>query len=259
MEKIPFFKFESTGNDFVLIDNRSGDFTIHPELVRSLCDRRKGVGADGLIALYAVHGFDFQMDYFNSDGLPGTFCGNGGRAVTALASLLTSRTGVFRFVASDGVHTAKVTILHANTWHVVLSMRDVLVDRRDLIDTGSPHHVRCCENLHEMDIETLGPALRHDPIFGEGGCNVNFVCKVDQNLEVRTYERGVEGETLSCGTGVTAAAIYHALDAPDGNHKTSVITSGGELEVAFSKKGNSFTEVILAGKTRSVFDGFYYF
>jgi diaminopimelate epimerase len=258
LQELPFYKFESTGNDFILIDGRQKLPVIGVEDIRRLCDRRFGIGGDGFIVLREEVGYAFGMEYHNSDGLPGSFCGNGGRAATAFASLLGISGAEYSFVSSDGPHMAWAEQIVSNRWHVELEIRDTVVRHNDLIDTGSPHHVVYTDDLSTIDVALEGARLRHHLRFGPGGCNVNFIREGIACLEVRTFERGVEAETLSCGTGVAAAAIFHLLSQPDGDYTTRVVASGGELTVGFTKKGNQYTRIRLAGMTRMVFNGIYY-
>ncbi len=252
-------KFESTGNDFILIDNRFCEVSLSPADIAKMCHRRFGIGADGLILLEDDPKLSFSMRYFNSDGHEGSFCGNGGRAVAAFAGILEiPGFPAYRFMASDGVHTAELSRMEKNRWHVILKLNDTMVDRADLIDTGSPHHITYLKDLHKIDITEKGKALRISPQFGPGGCNVNFIEDKGDHLFVRTWERGVEAETLSCGTGVTASAIFHNLGEPDGEHTVFIKTAGGELKVEFFKTGNLFRNIRLSGTTTCVFSGNYY-
>ncbi len=258
MQLIPFYKFESTGNDFIIIDNRGGEVRLDVEKIERICDRRFGIGGDGLILLSAHVGFDFAMEYYNSDGLPGSFCGNGGRAAVAMGNMLNLIKEDGRFIATDGPHAATIERVSNNLWHVELEIADTVVERRDLINTGSPHHIVKVPNLNGFDVVTAGASLRNHPRFSPDGCNVNFVRDHGDHLEVRTYERGVESETLSCGTGVTAAAIEHHLESPDGRYSMKIKSPGGDLMVSFVKTQNRFHQIRLSGHTHLVFEGKYY-
>lgn len=253
-----FYKFESTGNDFILLDCREYLPDLTEEIIRMMCHRRFGIGADGLILFLDAADHDFRMVYYNSDGREGTFCGNGGRAITAFADLLGVGGDHIRFLASDGSHTATLKKVDGGHWWVTLAMQDTLIENPELINTGSPHHVLQVDDIESLDLEIEGPALRHHYRFGPDGCNVNFTQFSDNILHVRTFERGVEAETLSCGTGVTASAIFHHANQPDGSYKTSIHTRGGTLEVAFEKRGLLYTQIMLSGPTRHVFSGKYY-
>jgi diaminopimelate epimerase len=251
-------KFESTGNDFILMDDRNGAFDLTEEEIRKLCHRKFGLGADGLILLQHAADCDFGMRYYNSDGRKGTFCGNGGRAITAFAKMQGISDSGYRFRASDGLHQATITTFENHQWQVELEMKDTLVDHPELIDTGSPHHVVEVENIEAVDLEIEGPALRNHYRFGSAGCNVNFSQFKEGKLHVRTFERGVEAETLSCGTGVTASAIYHHSNSEDGVYQMEILTPGGALQVRFEKLGNLYTGITLSGPTRHLFTGKYY-
>jgi diaminopimelate epimerase len=250
-----FRKYEAAGNDFVMIDNRLSLFVPTEKNVKYLCDRRMGVGADGLILLEKHHDCDFLMRYFNSDGKESTFCGNGGRAVTAFAFALGMGQDHFVFKAMDGLHESDIVKNTGRQQIIALSMQDVLVDNALTINTGSPHHVVSVEGLQKMDVQKEGSRLRNDPRFAPEGCNVNFVEAKTEGLFLRTYERGVEEETLSCGTGATATAISLALDKPDGDYLTEIHARGGLLTITFTKEKNKFTRVKLIGPANEVFSG----
>lgn len=204
--ELDFYKYQGTGNDFVMVDNRKGIFPKgDAERISSICDRRFGVGADGLILLETDVDTDFKMVYFNSDGRESTMCGNGGRCIVAFAEFLGIIKGTTRFMAIDGVHTAKLF-----DGMVSLRMNDVdfISKRGDAywLDTGSPHHVQLVDDIEGLNVPKEGARLRYG-LYGEAGSNINFVEVMDvDTFQVRTYERGVEDETLSCGTGVTAVA-----------------------------------------------------
>jgi diaminopimelate epimerase len=251
-------KFESTGNDFILIDSRDLEFNLQEEDIRQMCHRRFGLGADGLILLMNAENYDFGMRYYNSDGREGTFCGNGGRAITAFAMMQGISGPEYRFLAIDGDHHATVQAAEQHQWWVILEMKDTTLDHSELIDTGSPHHVVEVDNIEAMDLEIEGPALRHHYRFGSAGCNVNFTQMIENTLHVRTFERGVEAETLSCGTGVTASAIHHHSRHANGVYHVEIQTPGGALQVGFTKHEELFTGITLAGPTRHVFTGKYY-
>lgn len=266
LTKIFFEKYQGTGNDFVMIDDRKEQFdTNNNELVARLCHRRFGIGADGLILLRNDEKADFKMVYFNADGKEGSMCGNGGRCIVAFAHSL----GIFKeqtvFNAVDGLHEASI----ANGM-VSLKMKEVDAVEQDkdfyFLNTGSPHYVSYVENLANFDVFRQGKAIRYNDRFREKGTNVNFVQRVgDRHLFVRTYERGVEDETLSCGTGVTACAIVESLANPKMNGISSlglgvgfevkIKVMGGELAVAYHKNGLHFTNIYLKGKAERVFEG----
>lgn len=249
-----FFKYQGTGNDFVMIDNREGGFDDSIENVEFLCHRRFGIGADGLILIENTEEFDFKMRYFNADGKEGSMCGNGGRCAVMFASDL----GIFEkntsFIAVDGPHHATVS---DNI--VSLGMTDVegILDETIgyFLNTGSPHLVIFKEDLDNLDVKTQGAAIRYSDYWvGRGGVNVNFVEILDnENIKVRTYERGVEDETYSCGTGVTAAAIASS-EMKGLLQKINIQTLGGKLQVSF-EKGQGFSEILLNGPAAFVFEG----
>lgn len=253
---INFSKYQGTGNDFVLIDDRDETFpTQNKALIAHLCHRRFGIGADGLILLQNSQEYDFRMVYFNADGAEGSMCGNGGRCIVRFAHDLGLFASETRFIAVDGAHLAKVK---DNEIH--LKMSDVTgVDERDgmtFLNTGSPHVVRFVENLDAFNVVTDGQQIRHHSAFQPGGTNVNYAELLDSDtLFVRTFERGVEDETLSCGTGVTAAALaaHRQRDMPG---PVSVQTLGGHLHVSFSTRPDGgFADIYLIGPAQHVFTG----
>lgn len=255
--KIPFYKYQGTGNDFVIIDQREQQFLKRDDQARieRLCDRRFGIGADGLMLLQHKAGYDFEMVYFNSDGRESSMCGNGGRCITAFAH----RLGIFekscRFWAIDGAHDA---IVREDKW-VELKMIDVqdVEQGRDFyyLNTGSPHYVTFRDELTGLDVYEEGRAIRYSDRFRAEGTNVNFVQMEGSGITVATYERGVENETLSCGTGVTAAAIAYHLQSGNGVGKVPIKVKGGELEVRFQAGADGFSEIWLCGPAELVFVG----
>jgi diaminopimelate epimerase len=271
---IPFFKYQGTGNDFILIDQRERTYLKKTDtvIINQLCDRRFGMGADGVMFLENKEGYDFEMVYFNSDGSESSMCGNGGRCLTAFAYSL----GVFkekcRFWAIDGEHEAvvkkapKSLHLGKSLW-VELKMIDVknieIGNDYFLLNTGSPHYVVFVEDLTDIDVYENGRAIRYSERFAKEGVNVNFVeiqkpktTKGEKKgIEVATYERGVEDETFSCGTGVTAAAIaYHLKNGA--STQVPITTKGGQLAVKFQKnRVGVFEDVWLCGPATQVFKG----
>ena len=256
-----FTKYQGTGNDFVLIDDRNNTFPTHNQaLVAQLCHRRFGIGADGLILLQSHADYDFRMVYFNADGAEGSMCGNGGRCIVRFAhelGLFKTRT---RFLAVDGEHLAEI-----DGDEVRLKMSNVPTPSNAsvtepgtslFLDTGSPHVIQFVERLASYDVVSEGRLLRNDAAFSPGGTNVNFTeLLTGDSLFVRTYERGVEDETYSCGTGVTAAALMahrqHGLSSP-----VAIRTPGGNLRVTFTPDANgSFTDIYLIGPAQRVFSG----
>ncbi len=252
---IPFYKYHGTGNDFVIIDNRDGQIQLTTAQVAALCQRRTGIGADGLMLLESAQGNDFKMVYYNADGNESTMCGNGGRCIVAFARSLNIVTEKASFLAIDGVHDAKIN----PDGTVSLHMQDVptmeVHDGYTVLNTGSPHYIRWQNSVDNMDVVSEGRRIRNLPEFGSKGINVNFVAFSGDRLSVRTYERGVEDETLSCGTGVTAAAIAatcHSL----GHYTTHIDTPGGQLTVSFQKDtATSARDIVLTGPAVFVFKG----
>jgi diaminopimelate epimerase len=256
-----FVKYQATGNDFILLDNRAHWFDkSNYLLINKLCDRKFGIGADGLILLELEEKADFRMVYFNADGHEGSMCGNGGRCIAAFASELLDLRPEIQFIAFDGPHSANILQHSGNDFRIRLSMKDVFLPEivaGDLIlDTGSPHYVRFVNQLGETDVLTAGREIRYAGRFAASGINVNFVELLEPGkIMVRTYERGVENETLSCGTGVTASAI--AAFAADLTEQTSieVKTPGGVLKVSFEPGPDCFRQVSLEGEAVKVFEG----
>ena len=253
---IPFFKYHGTGNDFVMIDNRKGEFPLqNRHRIAAICDRRFGVGADGVIILEDHNTADFVMRYFNADGQLGSFCGNGGRCVVAFAKHLGIIGKQTNFAAFDGLHDATIS---GNI--VSLSMQDVdhvqMYPTYVFLDTGSPHHVEFVNDIKGIDVPKRGSMIAHNEIYGDEGTNVNFVeINEAKEIHVRTFERGVENETLSCGTGVTAAALAAFSTGKVTNSKIQVHTLGGDLTVSFSTQYKGFTDLVLTGPTKLVFSG----
>jgi diaminopimelate epimerase len=253
--KLSFYKFQGTGNDFVIIDNRQSMFSKDDtKLIAFLCDRKFGIGADGLILLENDPEFDFKMAYYNADGRESTMCGNGGRCIVAFAKYLNIIKEKAGFNAVDGYHTAIIS-----GENVSLQMKDVtdisIKSNSVFLDTGSPHHVQIINNLKDFEVKTEGAKLRYG-IYGKKGSNINFVeQESNSSFYVRTYERGVEDETLSCGTGVTAVAIaMHKTDKTQAK-KVAIETLGGTLQVEFEVMDNLYTNVFLTGPAKLVFKG----
>lgn len=253
--KLHFYKYQGTGNDFVILDNRQGIFDASRiDLIKQICDRRFGVGADGFMLLENTPGYDFKMVYFNADGNESTMCGNGGRCLVAFAHKM----GVFekdtRFLAIDGEHWANIQdgIVH-------LKMIDIAqVEQNETfcwLNTGSPHYVKFVKNIADYPVFEEGKSIRYNDRFKAEGTNVNFAEKIAENeIFVRTYERGVEDETYSCGTGVTAAALVASLKGFTSPVK--IKTLGGNLSIGFkANKSGGFEEVYLNGPAELVFEG----
>ena len=254
---IHFYKYQGTGNDFIVADNRKNEISLTTTQINNLCDRRFGIGADGLMLLNQKTGFDFEMKYYNADGNPGTMCGNGGRCMTKFAYHLGIHRELYRFLAADGVHEAEID----TDGIVSLKMKDVNTFRKFhndfILDTGSPHYIKMVMNVMDLDVFKKGSEIRHSKEFEEEGINVNFVEQLEEadKIIVRTYERGVEDETLSCGTGVTAAALvcYHN---ENGFNEVEVKTLGGLLSIEFDRiDENKYENIWLCGPAEKVYEG----
>jgi diaminopimelate epimerase len=255
---LDFYKYEGAGNDFILVDDRIGSFpSKDQDLVKRLCGRKFGVGADGLMLLRSCPGYDFEMVYYNADGRESTMCGNGGRCIASFARELGIIETTARFLAVDGEHLAYLLSDH----YVKLKMADVsdFETGRDyyFLNTGSPHYVTFTTRLAELDVVAAGRAIRFGDRFREQGTNVNFVEEGPDHLFVRTYERGVENETLACGTGVVASVISACLRQGDDKISCSmpVRVLGGQLKVSLNRKGDLFTDIWLEGPATFVFKG----
>jgi diaminopimelate epimerase len=253
--KYTFYKYEGTGNDFIILDNRTSHYEGLSELeIKSLCDRRFGIGADGLMMLCLEQGYDFRMKYYNADGKEGSMCGNGGRCLVQFAFDMGIKKDTYHFIAVDGPHDA---VIKTNGL-IGLKMQDVnsiQMNNEDVIlNTGSPHFIRFVDNLDSFDVFTEGRSIRNNNSYKIDGINVNFVEKQKGSIKLRTYERGVEDETLSCGTGATAAAIAYATQL--GMNKVPIQVQGGLLEVEFNRiSENECNEIWLTGPAKYVFSG----
>lgn len=256
---IDFFKYQATGNDFIMIDNRNKNFDgKNYSLIRKMCDRRFGIGADGLILISYDQKFDFEMKYFNSDGKEGSMCGNGGRSAVAFARKLKiiNKEHIF-FRAVDGIHEAFV--YHED---VRLKMTDVTeikqVEDKFYVQTGSPHLVGFYSNIKKMDVLKMGREIRYSKMFQPEGINVNFIQYRDGTIFIRTYERGVENETHSCGTGSVAAAIAVSRKYKEDKNSFLLSAPGGTLKVSFDKINESlFQNIWLEGPALFVFQGIF--
>ena len=252
--KISCYKYQGTGNDFVLLDNRDNSILLSTEQIKWLCDRRFGIGADGLMLLELAPNVDFKMVYYNSDGNESSMCGNGGRCITAFAKHIGVIENEAKFIAIDGLHEAKIS----EDW-VSLKMNDVrkieVGNDYFYLNTGSPHYVKFVSDVESLDVYAEGKKIRYNTRFEAEGTNVNFIEKKENELFVRTYERGVENETLSCGTGVTAAALVAAIGGVSTTKNNCVIkTLGGNLNVKFEKVlENTFYNIWLEGPAAFVF------
>lgn len=256
IQKMQIFKYQGTGNDFVLIDERTISYNLTSEQIAFICARRFGIGADGFISLKNEDSYDFRMVYYNADGNEGTMCGNGGRCAVKFAHDL----GIFEtqttFIAVDGEHKAelnnegivKLKMINANT--------GVQADENAFFQTGSPHVVIPVTNIKNFEVYTQGKEIRNNEYWtANGGANINFVEPIaDSEIYVRTYERGVEDETYSCGTGVTAAALF-SFENLGMNSPIAIKTLGGELSVTFTPVVGGYQDIYLSGPAKKVFEG----
>ncbi len=254
--KIPFYKYQGAGNDFVMIDDRSENFPQDEKQIHLICDRHFGVGADGLILLQSDDRSDFKMVYFNSDGRQSSMCGNGGRCIVRFAQFLGLIQNETRFQAVDGMHEAKIDqeIVHLK----MANVSEVQIFEKHLfLHTGSPHHIEFVIDLKEIDVPIYGKQIRFGAPYFDEGSNVNFVEILTENsLRIRTYERGVEDETLACGTGITAAAIAAFEAGKISTNEVIVFAVGGELKVKFEKnESGGYEDVWLTGPAEFVFGG----
>ncbi|MGN0032285.1 MAG: diaminopimelate epimerase [Candidatus Limimorpha sp.] len=258
--KLIFSKYHGAGNDFVMVNAIKSPIDISDDDVFNICNRRTGIGADGLIVIMPSENYDFRMKYFNCDGHESTFCGNGGRCVACFAFLEGVAPETMRYEAIDGIHQASVNKLTDNTFTVSLSMKDITEFQFDgerlIIDTGSPHFVTRVNNLRQYDVVGLGARIRYDKNISADGVNVDFLEVCGNDYYIRTYERGVEDETLACGTGVTASAIAASLWF--GGEDIDIHTSIATLNVKFEKRDNGFSNIVLTGPATHVCDGTYF-
>jgi len=250
-----FYKYQGTGNDFVLIDNRKLIFPKeNTSLVKDICDRRFGIGADGLMLLENTDGFDFKMVYYNSDGNESTMCGNGGRCISAFSKYLGIADTKGTFLAIDGSHEFVIS-----NDEVQLKMIDVAEisneDNNYVLCTGSPHYVSFRNEINKTDIVSEARKIRYNDTYKTRGINVNFAEEKDGKIWMRTYERGVEDETLSCGTGTVAVALATAEKNNISKGRIEILTPGGNLGVSFVKEGTTFTDIWLEGPAKLVFEG----
>ena len=254
-----FYKYEGCGNDFILLDNRSNKINLTTRQINKMCNRHFGIGADGLMLLENLQGYDFKMVYFNSDGNESSMCGNGGRCITAFAQHLKIVKENARFMATDGEHLSVL-----NDGIVSLKMNDVnsIETHTDyfFLNTGSPHVVKWVDNIEAYPVFEEGRKIRYsEPFNSRGGTNVNFIEWKNDKLYVRTYERGVENETLACGTGVTASVLIEAITCKTSHtNYCDIVSMGGNLCVTYNKQNdNSFTDIWLKGPATFVFEGDY--
>lgn len=257
--KFDFNKFQGNGNDFVILDGRNQFLDLTSEQIKIICDRHFGIGGDGLMVLQNDKESDFEMIYYNSDGQLSSLCGNGGRCIAAYAYITGIAGPKMVFKAFDGLHKAIINkeIEKGKNCNVSLSMNDVTKVSKEpdfyVLDTGSPHYVEFVKNVAEIDVVKEGRKTRYSERFAPAGINVNFVEISNNRIFVRTYERGVEDETLSCGTGVTAAAI--AVYFETGQKGISIHTTGGEFTVDFAEMDGQIESIWLNGPAEKVFKG----
>lgn len=255
---LSFYKYEATGNDFILFDNRNNLLNETMQAFFSaICDRRFGIGADGVMLLQNHPEFDFEMVYLNADGKPGSLCGNGSRCMIRFATKMGIVKKSYCFLASDGAHKAVV-----DEKFISLQMKDIselkIHDDAFEMNTGSPHYIRFINNVSEIDVKKEGRRIRNSEAYSQKGINVNFAEEKDNSIYLRTYERGVEDETFSCGTGVTAAALTYSVlkNFPNGNYTIEVNVLGGKLIVEFEKyHQHEFKNIWLKGPANFVFEG----
>lgn len=253
--QVEFYKYQGTGNDFVIIDNRNLIFPKENiDLIHKICDRKFGIGADGLMLLENDEATDFRMVYYNADGREGTMCGNGGRCITAFAHQLGVAKNKGTFIAVDGLHEFEI-----NNELIHLKMIDVDTIQTNNADkilfTGSPHYVSFVDAVNDFDVVTAAKKIRYNDTYAKEGINVNFVSFKNDEVYMRTYERGVEDETLSCGTGTVAVALCVAEQKAIQQGQISVHTPGGNLSVAFQKVGTTYENIWLIGPATFVFSG----
>ena len=257
---IQFYKYHGAGNDFIMLNLIEEGIVLSQEQIKQLCDRHKGIGADGLMLLLASEESDFEMKYYNSDGCEGSMCGNGGRCIVSFAYDMGIVQDDYAFMAVDGLHKAQILEINGKQKQVKLQMIDVdmvsFVNGKMVIDTGSPHYLDFRDNVEDINVFDEGKAIRYSDKFKKNGVNVNFVESDGNQLYVRTYERGVEDETLACGTGVTAAAIASCVRETMEYKVFDIKTKGGELKVQFdTADGQKFTNIYLSGPAEFVYTG----
>jgi diaminopimelate epimerase len=261
-----FSKYHGTGNDFIILNgNETQAENLSPEIINSMCDRHFGIGADGLIIVSPSDEADFEMKYYNSDGYPGSMCGNGGRCAVTFAlhhNMLQNKSSA-TFIAYGSVYRFRISELTQFSCIIELKMQDAAlpvygIENGYFIDTGSPHLVLLHEDVSHLDVFSLGRKLRYSKNLMPGGANINFIAPYGEGIFVRTYERGVENETLSCGTGVTASAVVWAyLNKNIGHCNVETTTKGGVLDVGFNITSDSVSRITLKGPAVRVFDGFF--
>ena len=254
--EIDFSKYNGAGNDFILIDDRDNLINDNKLLISYLCDRHFGVGADGLIILKESNNYDFEILHYTSDGNLGSLCGNGSRCAVLFAynKNIIGRKTVFK--AFDGIHSAE--ILDNGLIKMEMNVNSDIVSNSygTWLDTGSPHLVIEKDNIDKLDVNNEGRLIRYNDFYKKEGVNVNFIEKIsDDQFKIRTYERGVENETLACGTGSTASAICMNFLGRTKSGKITMKCRGGDLNVQFNSSNNGFEEISITGPAKLVFDG----
>ena len=253
---LEFLKYQATGNDFVIVDYRSKNIQpLTANKIKSLCDRNLGIGSDGFIEIYESNNFDFRMIYYNSDGKKSSLCGNGTRCAVKYVGNILKKEKV-TFEAFDGIH---IGFLDKNN-NISIEMSDVedfkIFNNYMLFETGSPHYVEVVDNVHQINVHEQGSKIRNSQKFKKNGINVNFVQRIsDSEFFVRTYERGVENETKSCGTGSVASALAMFESKKTIKKNIKIRTRGGYLDIAFEKVKNVYKKIKLTGSALKVFEG----
>lgn len=253
---LKFQKYQGTGNDFIICNNWNRELNLDVNFIQKICDRKFGIGSDGFIAIESHSEFDFEMNFFNPDGSK-SFCGNGSRAALkyCLDNELLATKDEYKFLAIDGPHLGK-----ANGNWLEIKMGDVDAWEENnsdvIIDTGSPHFMHFVENIEDFNIVEYGKSIRYSERYAQSGINVNAIEYKNNLLHVRTYERGVENETLSCGTGVTACALTAHLKLKLSS-PVKIKSQGGDLKILFERVGEAFKNIYLCGPAEFVFEGNY--
>jgi diaminopimelate epimerase len=252
---IPFYKYQGTGNDFIIIDDRDSEITFSNDKITHITSRKFGVGSDGIILIRNHNDYDFEMIFYNPDGSQ-SFCGNGSRCAILFAYHMGIVGREIEFISTDGPHEAKIITDSIVELKMSNSLKVLnLKSGAFFVDTGSPHYVNYLDNIEEIDLIKQARVIRNSAEYIKEGVNVNFIEKINNNIKMRTYERGVENETLSCGTGVTAAALVHASNLSINKGKVDVFTRGGQLSVSFAFDGKYYQDVWLKGNATYVFKG----
>ncbi len=256
MTEFHFQKWQATGNDFVIVDNRDRQINNYsPHIVKKICDRKFGVGADGFMILKTSRDYDFEMKYFNADGFEAEMCGNGGRSIVGFARGLGIISDITHFEAIDGLHDG--VVLGNNTYRIRMVDVEGIEENEYgyFLNTGVPHLVIFTDHLEDFDVHNEGRQLRHHGLFAPQGTNVNYVQIIDGVVHVRTYERGVENETLSCGTGTVASCIVASMKYHLANHLIAKVR-GGSLRVSFNRSTDDYySDIFLEGEAMKVFEG----